>query len=168
MGKRSNGEGSVVKRKDGRWCAAYTLNGKRHYMYGKTRKEVVAKLRETLTESDGAYYPDISVEDYLTRWLETSVKASVRARTYERYESVCRVLIISHVGDKRLVYHTQMDVQSLYRERLGSGCSQEPSGTSTLPSTKPSSRPSGGGSCGIYYLKPPKAACPPQASFIPS
>ena len=69
MGKRSNGEGSVVKRKDGRWCAAYTLNGKRHYMYGKTRKEVVGKPRETLSESDGVYYPDIAVEDYLNRWL---------------------------------------------------------------------------------------------------
>ena len=123
MGKRSNGEGSVVKRKDGRWCVAYTVGGKRKYLYGKTRKEVVGKLRETLAESGGAYYPDIAVGDYLGRWLEDSVKGSVRARTYERYESVCRVHIIPHVGDKRLADLTEMDVQSLYREGLGSGCS---------------------------------------------
>ncbi len=123
MGRRSNGEGSVARRKDGRWQAAYTIDGKRKYLYGKTRKEVVGKLRETLAESDGAYYPDIGVEDYLTRWLEDSVKGSVRARTYERYESVCRVHINPHVGDKRLANLTEMDVQSLYRERLGSGCS---------------------------------------------
>lgn len=123
MGRRSNGEGSIAKRKDGRWCAAYTVRGKRHYLYGKIRKEVVGKLRETLAESDGAYYPDIGVENYLNRWLEDSVKGSVRARTYERYESVCRVHINPHVGDKRLANLTEMDVQSLYRERLGSGCS---------------------------------------------
>ena len=123
MGKRSNGEGSVVKRKDGRWCAAYTLNGNRHYMYGKTRKEVAKKLKEALAESGGAYYPDILIEDYLTRWLEDSVKESVRARTYERYESVCRVHINSYVGNKRLVDLTEMNVQSFYREKLTSGCS---------------------------------------------
>ena len=123
MGRRSNGEGSLSKRKDGRWQAAYTLNGKRHYLYGKTRKEVAGKLRETLAESAGAYYPDIAVEDYLARWLEDSVKESVRARTYERYESVCRVHIIPQVGDKKLTDLKEMDVQSLYRERLGSGCS---------------------------------------------
>ena len=123
MNRRSNGEGSIAKRKDGRWQAAYTLGGKRHYLYGKTRKEVAGKLRETLAESDGAYYPDIGVEDYLNRWLEDSVKESVRASTHERYESVCRVHINPYVGDKTLADLTEMDVQSLYRERLGSGCS---------------------------------------------
>jgi integrase len=123
MGKRSNGEGSVVKRKDGRWCAAYTAGGKRKYLYGKTRKEVVGKLKDTLAESDGAYYPDIEVEDYLTRWLEDSVKESVRASTHERYESVCRVHIVPHIGKTNLADLTEMNVQSLYRERLGSGCS---------------------------------------------
>ena len=123
MGKRSNGEGSVVKRKDGRWCAAYTFDGKRHYMYGKTRKEVVGKLKDKLAESGDAYYPDIAIEDYLTRWLEDSVKGSVRARTHERYESVCRVHINPHVGDKKLTDLKEMDVWSLYRERLWSGLS---------------------------------------------
>lgn len=59
MGKRSNGEGSVVKRKDGRWCAAYTLGGKRRHLHGKTRKEVVGKLKDKLAESGGAYCLDI-------------------------------------------------------------------------------------------------------------
>jgi hypothetical protein len=123
VGRRSNGEGSIARRKDGRWQAAFTFKGKRHYMYGKTRKEVAGKLRETLAGSDGTYYPDIQVEDYLNRWLEDSVKGSVRASTHERYESVCRVHIIPQVGDKRLADLTEMLVQSLYRERLGSGCS---------------------------------------------
>ncbi len=57
MGRRSNGEGSLSKRKDGRWQAAYTIDGKRKYLYGKTRKEVAKKLREALAKTDNAYYP---------------------------------------------------------------------------------------------------------------
>lgn len=51
MGKRSNSGGSVLKRKDGRRCAAYTVGGKRKYLYGKTRKEVAGKLREALAKT---------------------------------------------------------------------------------------------------------------------
>ena len=49
MARRSNGEGSVCKRTDGRWCASRYVdcgNGKfkRKYVYGKTQKEVKEKL----------------------------------------------------------------------------------------------------------------------------
>ncbi len=41
MGKRGHGEGSIYQRKDGRWTASITVEGrKRKYIYGKTRKEV--------------------------------------------------------------------------------------------------------------------------------
>jgi integrase len=113
MGKRSNGEGSVLKRKDGKWCAAYTLDA-------KTRKEVVRKLREALANTyDASYYPDIKIEYYLGKRL----KDSVRTRTYERYESVSRVHIIPELGHRTLTSLTEMDVQSLYRRKLDAGCS---------------------------------------------
>lgn len=45
MGKRANGEGTVYKRKDGRWCASYhDENCKRKYLYGRCRKDVEDKL----------------------------------------------------------------------------------------------------------------------------
>jgi integrase len=50
LGRRSNGEGSIAKRKDGRWSAAYTVGGKRKYVYGKTRKEAATKLRDAMAE----------------------------------------------------------------------------------------------------------------------
>jgi integrase len=124
MGKRSNGEGSVVKRKDGRWCAAFNLNGKRKYLYGKTRQEVARKMREALANTyDASYYPDITIKDYIGQWLKDSVRDSVRTRTYERYESVSRVHIIPELGGRTLTSLTEMDVQSLYRRKLDSGCS---------------------------------------------
>jgi integrase len=142
MGKRSNGEGSVLKRKDGRWCAAYTVDGKRKYLYGKTRQEVARKLREALAKtSNGIYYPDIKIEDYIGQWLKDSVKDSVRTRTYERYESVSRVHIVPELGNKTLTSLTEMDVQSLYRRKLDSGCS--PRTTKRYHSSPVGTAPSG-------------------------
>jgi integrase len=84
LGRRSNGEGSIAKRKDGRWSAAYTMGGKRKYVYGKTRKEAATKLRDAVAEQDnGNYYPDIRLEDNMGRWLGDSVRGSVRERIYE-------------------------------------------------------------------------------------
>jgi hypothetical protein len=46
--KRGNGEGTIYRRPDGRWCTQITVyvNGKRKRptLYGKTRKEVADKL----------------------------------------------------------------------------------------------------------------------------
>jgi integrase len=124
LGRRSNGEGSILKRKDGRWRAAYTVEGKRKYIYGKTRKEVAGKSREVLAKTENAtYYPDIEVEDYMGRWLKDSVKGSVRERTYERYESVSRVHIVPELGNRTLSSLTEMYIQSLYRRKLDAGCS---------------------------------------------
>ena len=45
MTKRGNGEGSIYHRKDGRWVAEITIEGRqRKFVYGKTRKEVQEKL----------------------------------------------------------------------------------------------------------------------------
>jgi integrase len=45
--KRGNGEGSITKRKDGRWMARFTVHTakgpKRIHIYGRTRQEVATK-----------------------------------------------------------------------------------------------------------------------------
>lgn len=47
--RRSNGEGTIYKRKDGRWCGSTFAQkegkSKRRYVYGKTQKEVKEKLK---------------------------------------------------------------------------------------------------------------------------
>ncbi len=50
--RRGRDEGSIYKRKDGRWVAVYTVEGKKRYIYAKTRKEAARRLRvpcKTLT-----------------------------------------------------------------------------------------------------------------------
>ncbi len=49
--KRGHGEGSIYERTDGLWCSQVDLgyvNGKRQYIYGKTRREVAEKLKVAL------------------------------------------------------------------------------------------------------------------------
>ena len=51
MSRRANGEGSIWRRKDGRWVGAtYALTNtggrKRVHMYGRTRAEVREKLAQ--------------------------------------------------------------------------------------------------------------------------
>src|SRR5215218_7819073 len=72
MGRRGNGEGTITRRKDGRWEARYyvpTLNGtKRKIIYGKTQAEVRDKLTKALSDRiDGIVYDDenVTVGEYL-------------------------------------------------------------------------------------------------------
>jgi integrase len=51
MARRGQGEGSVYQGKDGRWAASITLdNYKRKTFYGKSRKEVLEKLKTAIHE----------------------------------------------------------------------------------------------------------------------
>ena len=38
--KRGQNEGSIYQRKDGKWVGQVSLQGRRLYKYGKTKKEV--------------------------------------------------------------------------------------------------------------------------------
>jgi integrase len=128
MGKRGNGEGSISRRKNGGWCAqyvVYTSEGrKRRTLYGKTRKEVAAKLSKALADREVGLVFDagtLTVGEYLDRWLSHSVRGRVRQKTYERYESIVRVHLAPALGRIRLKALTPDHVRGLYREKLDGG-----------------------------------------------
>ena len=83
MSRRSNGEGSIYRRSDGRWAAAHYVlqpNGgrTRRAVYGKTRKEV-AELAELITKTAAGIPLAVdswTVERYAEYWL-TRVVAPV-------------------------------------------------------------------------------------------
>ena len=69
--KRANGEGNIYKRDNGSWEARYTVNGKRHSIYGKTQAEVRKKLTEALSQIDREEYIEdsgMTVSQWLTIW----------------------------------------------------------------------------------------------------
>ncbi len=125
--KRGNGEGSIHRRKDGGWCAQYTVytakGRKRKSLYGKTRAEVNAKLTRAMSDRDDGLVFDadnLTLGDYLRRWLEDSVKYTVRDTTYERYEQIVRKHIGPALGNLKLKKVAPTHVRGLYKEKLQS------------------------------------------------
>src|SRR5918994_1230431 len=130
MTRRGNGEGTITRRKDGRWEARYTAqtpNGpKRKVLYGKTREEVAKKLTKAMADRDGGLvfdHENLRVEDYLDRWLKGSVRGNVKPITYESYERILRVHVVPTLGKVKLNSLNPLHLQSLYRERLDLGLS---------------------------------------------
>jgi hypothetical protein len=107
--KRGNGEGSIYRRKDGRWCGqymVYTAKGPKYrYIYGKTRREVDEKLTKAKAERDGGLVFDAGtarLSEYLDRWLTDAVRDTVGQRTFERYEQIVRTHLTPSLGGIKL------------------------------------------------------------------
>lgn len=125
-GRKTNGEGSVYKRKDGRWeGAAYlgTVGGKvrRQRVYGKTRTEAHTKLMRVIEEArQGILPPDRvwKVGEYLDFWLEHEKR---RPLTRQRHEGVVRLHIKPFLGNQRLSSLTVRTVQDFLDVLLAEG-----------------------------------------------
>jgi len=85
-GARPNREGKPWKRGDGRWTARAwppegTLDPRARYVYGRTRKEAMAKRAELEARLARGLPrdPEQTVGDYLTRWLDVTLPQYVAA-----------------------------------------------------------------------------------------
>src|SRR3989440_8023743 len=127
MAKRGHGEGSIYRRKDGRWTAEISLEGgKSKFLYGKTRKEVQERLKAALYEQQQGTLvtgPQQQVGQFLIHWLEDVHKQSIRARTYERYEEIVRLHLVPGIGYHQLQKLLPQHLQSFYAKKLEEGLS---------------------------------------------
>ncbi len=129
--RRGNGEGSIIKRKDGRWQASATVGfdyeaGKprRAYFYGKTRREVQEKLSEALGRVKAGKYvapSRMTVGEWMDTWLNDYMKPSLRPTTWGSYEMQIRQHIKPALGHLRLVQLQTSHLQRLYNEKLAGG-----------------------------------------------
>jgi len=123
--RRGNKEGTIYQRKDGRWCAQVSLDGRRLTKYAKTQREcrewlrdIQAQIEEGLT-IDGARMP---LGDYLEEWLETT-RPSLRPKTWKQYAQIARQHIIPDLGNIRLRDLRPDHIQSLYAAKQKAGTS---------------------------------------------
>ncbi len=130
MGKRGNGEGSITRRKDGLYMARYTVQTatgpKRKAIYAKTRKEVSEKLAEALANRDkGLLFEagSLKLGEYLERWLNDSVRGSVKPVTFESYARLVRVHVAPALGRVKLNKLSPAHLQGFYRSKLDAGLS---------------------------------------------
>src|SRR5215211_2530588 len=126
--QRGNGTGTVYprKNKDGKvigYRGSYIVDGKRYYVSAKTKTETEQKLRQAMTDADRGLTFDagsLTLRDYLYRWLNDSVRDTVRNTTFERYEQIARLHIEPALGDVRLKALTPTHVRGLYKDKLQS------------------------------------------------
>jgi len=135
MGKtkgRANGDGDVFPRKNkaGKitsYRGAYVgPDGKRRYVSGKTKEEARRNLRRARGDAERGLVSDggnVALSEFLKRWLNESVRGSVKPITHQSYEMLVDKHIIPTLGNIRLLKLTPAHLQGFYRSKLDAGLS---------------------------------------------
>ncbi|MGI8736005.1 MAG: site-specific integrase [Candidatus Eremiobacter antarcticus] len=136
--RRGRNEGSIDqitrRRRDGStykiWRARLSLGcgvgPNQRAVYGQSKAAVIAKLLELQGKAAaGAVVPidKQTVGQYLTRWLEDSIRPSYRISTYTLYEMIVRVHIKDRIGALRLQQLRPPHVERMLSEMERKGAS---------------------------------------------
>lgn len=129
--KRANGEGSIRKRKDGRWEGRYTAGrdpttGKPIYknVLGKTQAETKEKLKKAIErtkELDVGKAGKYTVGQWMDVWFENYAKVKVRPSSHQTYHGYIENHIKPNIGSVPLTKLISLDLQKLYKDLLKSG-----------------------------------------------
>jgi len=131
VSRRGQNEGSIHRRTDGRWVAAVTVGWRRgrqqrKYFYGRTRREVQDKLKVALRDQQLGLpvAPERqTVAQFLARWLEHSVKPSVRYSTHASYARLCKKHITPWLGRLELAKLRPQHIQEFMNAKSRDGLS---------------------------------------------
>ena len=115
MARRASGEGSVFRRKDGRWQASIQFEGKRRTVYGRTKAEAERKLAQLKQQAAGGI-PDAdkrTVADLFAVFLE-AVQPILKPKTFADYRKLAERHILPTIGDVKLGKLDPGHLQRLY------------------------------------------------------
>lgn len=131
MAKRGNSEGSIYKRRDGRWAGVIDLGWeggkrKRKSYYGETRQDVARQLTAALR----AHHQGLpvaperqTVGQFLGDWLNGTAKPKLRPRTFQSYAEIVRLHRAPELGHLPLAKLSPQAVQAVMNRKLESGLS---------------------------------------------
>ena len=128
-GRRANGEGTIYRRRNGRYEAAIYLpttsgKSKRVRFHGKTREEALSQLTEAKAQAQrGIPIADQRwrLDAYLDYWLEEVVRTNRRPTTYHRYELAVRLYLKPGLGHCQLARLSVQRVQAFLNGHLADG-----------------------------------------------
>ncbi len=133
MSKRLDGEGTVTKRKDGRWMIRWTERGERKSAYAKNAKEAKLKLREVVKRMeenkpsiDSGKKFGIFSDDWRTKVLPYARDRRGRelsAGTKVLYADVVRLHVDPVLKDLALAEITEADVELVLNKMADKGLS---------------------------------------------
>ena len=137
MSKRDRGDGSIRQRKNGkfearlRYIDPVTGLAERLSLYGDTRADVTAKLREAqlhLVRREQPQPEAVRLSDFLDRWLEDVVQPSQRDSTYRSY----KIAVDLHIKPSRLGLMLLRDLREVQIQHVFVAKSKEPTRTQVL------------------------------------
>lgn len=129
--RRSNGEGSVFRRANGKWCGqiniGYDGNGirKRKTVFGDTRAEVVRKLTKLQGEINANNLKpcdNTTLGQFMDRWLKGFKRPSVSPRTYEWYMNIAKG-ISEELKERPLNKVSSYEIQNMLNAMKSEGLS---------------------------------------------
>ena len=131
MRRRGRNEGSICKRRDGRWEARIDLGWRasgrrRRCFYGATRAEVQELLTAALCDQQQGLLVAVerqTVGEFLINWLRDCVKSTVRPLTLEQYAQHVRLYLLPQLGRIRLTKLSPQQVQAFVNTKLNDGLS---------------------------------------------
>ena len=128
--RRANGEGSIRKRKDGRWEGRYTagrdpVTGKVVYknVLGRTQAEVKARLKaaiEANTNLDIVKAEQYTVGQWMDVWFENCAKIKVRPSSHQTYRGYIDNHIKPSIGSIPLSKLSSLHLQQFYSTKNSS------------------------------------------------
>ncbi len=123
--RRGHGEGTIYQHATRGWVGQLTTpDGRRKTFYGRTRREVQEKLSAARRDlAQGLPLPNrrLTLQQYLTDWLEQTVKPSTRPRTYRSYADTVRLHIVPALGKYPLDQVTPPRIQALLNAKIAAG-----------------------------------------------
>ena len=129
--RRANGEGSLRKRKDGRWEGRYTAGydpttGKPIHknVLAKTQTEAKEKLKQSIADAaklDMSRAKSYTLASWITLWYEVYAEPRLREKTKDYYRNYIDNHIIPELGDTPLEKLTTIRIQKFYNDLQKSG-----------------------------------------------
>ncbi len=128
--RRASGEDSIYRDGD-RWRGAVSLgydekgHRVRKKVSGRTRAEVIDKLRKLHQQVDSGVVPDdrLTVQAFLDRWLTVNLPCTIAESTEDDYVDTVRLHLVPALGRKRLVKLTVADLDRLWKAKRDAGYS---------------------------------------------
>lgn len=128
--ERGNGEGTLYKRKDGKWVSQVTVGfepktGKpiRKTFTGNTRAEAAKQMNEVVASLNKGIYIEqskVTLETWLKGWLKGR-KPHIEESSWNNYEMFSRLHIIPEIGHITLNALKTRHIQELLNSKIESG-----------------------------------------------
>lgn len=121
--KRGNNEGSVYKRKNGRWRAQISLHGRRIGFSAKNKGDAQSWLRKMQDEVQGGLQYEntqVTLQSFISNWL-VSIEPSLRYNTILQYRQIAETHILPVLGQHKLRELRPEHIQQMCNSMVAAG-----------------------------------------------